>query len=129
MSEIVKKHYGGWISASCGEGESLVLSTQDDPLVEIVSDDISEHGDYLTVRYFVSDCKCGLQDAIINWQRTVMGLGDAEYRVHYSDITGYLWTDEDLTVGGHDLIEELSSFVGKYLILEIEYSKRPGGDL
>jgi hypothetical protein len=38
----------------------------------------------------------------------------------YSETTGYLWTDEKLQVGGHDLIEELSGSAGKFLIFEAD---------
>ncbi|MNJ80064.1 hypothetical protein D3C77_783070 [compost metagenome] len=49
-----------------------------------------------------------------------MGFCDVGYGARYSELTGYLWTDEYLKVGGHDIIEELRSYVGKWLILEIE---------
>src|SRR5437868_3327415 len=42
---------------------------------------------------------------------------------HYSEITGYLWTDENLMVGGHDLLDELRSHKGSFVHLEIAYSK------
>ena len=53
------------------------------------------------------------------------GLGEVDFDIRYSEITGYLWTDEELKVGGHDLIEELTSYVGKYLYLKVTYSKIP----
>ena len=46
---------------------------------------------------------------------------EADFNPRYSEITGYLWTDEELNVGGHDLMAELKSNVGKWLILEIVY--------
>ena len=39
----------------------------------------------------------------------------------YSDYTGYLWTDENLKIGGHDLLDELKEDCGKWLFLTIEY--------
>lgn len=32
------------------------------------------------------------------------GLVDATYTPHYSEITGYLWTDEEGWIGGHNLV-------------------------
>jgi hypothetical protein len=52
--------------------------------------------------------------------KTLIGATDAEYNARYSDLTGYLWTDEDWNVGGHNLLSELKSNVGKWLILEVE---------
>jgi hypothetical protein len=31
-----------------------------------------------------------------------------------------LWTDEDLNVGGHDLLEEIRSYLGKFIYLEVD---------
>ena len=45
----------------------------------------------------------------------------SDYGARYSEITGYLWTDEDLTVGGHDLIKIFRENAGKYLWLEVTY--------
>jgi hypothetical protein len=41
----------------------------------------------------------------------------------YSEITGYLWTEESLMIGGHDLLEIFRSHVGHYLVLEITYNQ------
>ena len=50
----------------------------------------------------------------------VMGDANVDLQSRYSEITGYLWTDEDLNVGGHDLLAELKGHVGKWLIMEVE---------
>jgi hypothetical protein len=50
-----------------------------------------------------------------------VGLGEADVGHRYSEITGYLWTDEEIMVGGHDLIEELHDHLGKFCHLEITY--------
>ena len=43
----------------------------------------------------------------------------------YSEITGYLWTDEVVKIGGHDLLKEFETHLGKYLYMEIEYYEEP----
>lgn len=94
-------------------------------LAEEISEDIEELGQYLTVRYWVSDEFIPveqIQEAFLN---TLYGVGSAEYELHYSEITGYLWTDEELKVGGHDLLAELSSNLGKWLHMEIEFNREP----
>ena len=45
---------------------------------------------------------------------------DIEYSHAYSEYTGYLWTDEKLVIGGHDLLNEIKGNIGKYIHLEIE---------
>lgn len=110
-------------------GESMdVLFLEDardweEPLAETISDDLERHGRYASVRYWTADTKLD-DDAIIESAVRMM-LGDAEARYHvaYSDVTGYLWTDEDIMVGGHDLLEELKAQAGRYCLLEITYAK------
>ena len=94
----------------------------DEPLAETIGDDMDRHGRYLSVRYWTAD-EPGDDEAMIEGAiREMLGEGDARYLARYSDVTGYLWTDEDLNVGGHDLLEELKSNAGRYCLLEVGYS-------
>lgn len=80
----------------------------------------------VTVRYYICEEEMSLDEASETFIRKVLGLGevdgemDAEYSVAYSDITGHLWTDEGINIGGHDLLEELYSYAGRYLILVVD---------
>ena len=105
-----------------GEGEDILFLDPDEPLAETVSDDIDRYGRYLTVRYWTADAPQGDDEIAEGAIRQLFGEGDAEFNQHYSDITGYLWTDEDLNVGGHDLLAELGAQAGRYCLLEISFS-------
>ncbi len=95
----------------------------DEPLAETISDDLDRCGRYASVRYWTADAPLP-DDAIAESAvRAMLGDLEAEYAACYSDVTGYLWTDEDINVGGHDLLEELKAQAGRYLLLEISYSK------
>jgi hypothetical protein len=109
-----------------GEGDDILfLGDDDDPLARRISDDIDVKGNYLSVRYWTADA--GLDDdALIEGAvRALLGAGDVEFRQRYSEITGYLWTDEEIKVGGHDLLAELGTQTGRYCLLEISYSSEP----
>jgi hypothetical protein len=98
-------------------------------LAELVSRDRDEHGRFLSVSYYTSDKP--VADPQAEYLKQLYGGvtdDDVEYRMRYSDITGYLWTDEKLTVGGHDLIEELRGNLGRYLYMTIEFSKTGRGE-
>ena len=105
--------------------ETIKLSTKEEPLSEIIEEDIRLYGKYLSVSYFVSDKYIQEDQVVTEWLNTINGIGNAEYNMRYSEITGYLFTDEELIVGGHDLLEELESFIDKWIYLEIKYSKKP----
>ncbi|MNP20812.1 hypothetical protein D3C76_1134040 [compost metagenome] len=74
----------------------------------------------VTARYWVCEEKCTKEQAQDSFLRHVMGFCDVDHTARYSEYTGYLWTDEYLNVGGHDIIAELRSYIGEWLILEIE---------
>lgn len=94
-------------------------------LAALIQSDMQEHGRYLSVRYFVTDEPREAEELESALASLVTGEGDAKYYVAYSETTGYLWTTEELEVGGHDLLEELRASIGKYLRLEVTYHQEP----
>ena len=96
------------------------------PLSAVVRDDMVRYGRYLSVRYYLFDLELSEEEMREAWAAHVMGAGKAKYGMRYSDITGYLWTDNELKVGGHDLLAELASHLRHgpcFCQLEIDYSR------
>lgn len=74
---------------------------------------------FVSLRYWLADREGG-DDAIK--QRAIeshYGAAAIEWGARYSEVTGYLWTDEHFVVGGHDMLARLTDAVGKYLLLEV----------
>jgi hypothetical protein len=88
-----------------------------EPLTQKLEDIIS--GRFVTLRYWACEQEATMEEATADFMAQLMGLVNAKFYAHYSELTGHLWTDDDLFVGGHDLNERLHSLVGKYLIMEI----------
>lgn len=105
----------GMIGKSCGESEHITIDG--DPLAELVEDFTEK---FLTVRYWITDEPIEMDKAIETTVEQAMGFGDCDFQIHYSDRTGYLWTDENFKVGGHDMVAEMESFIGKHVLMEIE---------
>lgn len=99
----------------------LFLSSLKSPLAEELE---WMSGKNVTVRYWITEAPCTKEQAIESAMLIVMGFTQVNFWSRYSELTGYLWTDEDLIVGGHDLIAELKSHTGKWLIMEIEREVR-----
>ena len=114
------KTYEGLLSLhSWGEASDvLYLSSVHDPLADELS---FLCGKKATVRYWLTHKQCSKDEASEAFTNTLLGLCDIRINSRYSEYTGYLWTDEDLNIGGHNLLEELKSSAGKWLILEVEY--------
>lgn len=121
MKQIV---YKGYISEKrYGEHDDAVFIGESDmPLAEIFYEDLEEK--QVSVRYWISDLMRTKQDLQEEFLKTLFGDVDANYMQRYSEITGYLWTDEELNIGGHDLIAEIRGNVGKYIYLEIDVHEK-----
>lgn len=102
-----------------GEADDvLFVSGEEEPLAEVLQDSISDK--IVTVRYWITEEECSREIAQEQFMKRLVGSADCEFASWYSDITGYLWTDEEIKIGGHDLLAELQSHIGKWLILEVE---------
>lgn len=114
--------YAGQLSErSYGEADDILyLSTLEQPLGKVLTEQIA--GKQVSVRYWITDRQMTKDEAIEAFLKTIFGAADAKFGANYSEDTGYLWTDEDLKIGGHDLMHELRSAAWdkKWLILEID---------
>jgi hypothetical protein len=78
----------------------------------------------VTVRYYTSKQPAGKDEMKGAFIRTLCGDVSAEFGAVLSEVTGHLWTDDALSVGGHDIVAELQSHIGEYVHLEIEEHDR-----
>ncbi len=104
-----------------GENDSAIfIGDSDEPIAEILQEMIN--GKQVSIRYWISDTEKTKQELQESVLENLVGAINAEYRDSYSDLTGYLWTDENLMVGGHNLLEELRSRnnINKFIYLEID---------
>ena len=86
-------------------------------LVDLLEDMLERQ---VTVRYWLSSNELRtVEEADMQTLEQVTGFLDTEIYHHYSDVTGYLWTDEHFKVGGHDLIPIFTDAEDSYLLLEI----------
>ncbi len=99
------------------ESESIFVGEYDEPLSEML-EEIT--GKQVSVRYWITDEPLSKKALLEEHIKQISGCLEAKYFINYSDLTGYLWTDEDLNIGGHDLLNELSDYLGKYIYLEID---------
>lgn len=100
------------------EADALYLSGVREPVCEAIGRAVSRKT--VTVRYWSCSQPCTKKEASEEAVVSCMGKGDYAFGAVYSEMTGYLWTDEELNIGGHNLISELSSHEGRYLIVEVE---------
>lgn len=129
---MTKEIYRGWLHLGINAGDENILQliedkeqcgrSSQDILAESIQDDMRTYGCYLSVSYFVADKELSSDELQEHFLNSLYGDSSAWYHVAWSEITGYLWTNEEIMVGGHDLLEELKGNVGKFLHLEIEYS-------
>lgn len=97
---------------------TIYLDGSEESLIEILQEQIN--GKKVSVRYFVAgkpETKAVLIEGLI---QKLYGDADAEYDESFSEYTGYLYTDQQLNIGGHNLFDEMKQNDGKFLYLEID---------
>nr|WP_298659067.1 hypothetical protein [uncultured Flavobacterium sp.] len=116
MKQLIYK--GTIIESDSGENCDALFIGGGMPIAEILQHEIN--GKEVSVRYWISDKEKTKEELQENFLKNLFGAVDAEYRDAYSDYTGYLWTNENLEIGGHDLLGELRGNLGKFIWLEID---------
>lgn len=96
----------------------------DEPLAAQVALDIEALGNTVTVSYWITDGPRTIEQLLENEAKKLAGAADADYTERGSDVTGYLWTDAELQIGGHDLLAELESEVGRWCYLSIRFGPK-----
>jgi hypothetical protein len=125
----MKKIYAGKLMIGSNGHESDILFLDNDienPLASNIYDDIIDNGNYLSVCYYIYsvDAQKDIDALEVDFFKSLYGYGEIDYEVRYSEPTGYLWTDEKIKVGGHDLLKEFKSAIGKWIWLKIEYNRQ-----
>jgi hypothetical protein len=106
------------IEADFGENSEALFIEGDRPIAEILQDEINHRE--VSVRYWISHKEKTKEELQEGFLKNLFGAGGAEYQDAYGDYTGYLWTDENIKIGGHDLLKELRSNLNKFIWLEID---------
>lgn len=94
------------------EGEYFALSVKQGVshvyLCQVLDDIVGWSRDILTFQYHISSEPLGFYELEEHMIKTAMGATRATFSHAYSDLTGYLWTNEAIDVGGHDLLKEIN---------------------
>ncbi len=121
------KYYSGYIEESYNDYESIYLNNNEEEIYEIeylaklIEEDIEEYGNYLSVCYYISNEKLSFEEVKEEYLNYLIGNSKVQFNPCYSEYTGFLYVNEDIKIGGHDLLYELQINVGKYLNLRICY--------
>jgi len=107
----------GWLSVGDDADCHETVFLNGEPITEEL-DYMDRH--LVTVRYYISDKEDTLENIQDNFIKSLHGDSVAEYYPVYSEMTGYLWTTENLKIGGHNLLQELETYHGKYLYLLVD---------
>lgn len=112
-----KINFNGYLSADAND--CTAIQTEDENIIFAEFFEENLDNKQVSISYYISDkplAREGLEKQYIN---KVMGIVDAGCYPIYSDITGYLWTEEDCIIGGHNLLEEINNYEGKYIDMQI----------
>ena len=121
----------GLLDSWNGEYSALSVKTEEGGLVylaEAIENLVEWKGSITTFQYHISSKPLGFYDLEEHMIKTAMGLTKANFSHAYSDLTGYLWTNEDIEVSGHNVLEEIQQTIhsmsgAKYIALRVERRK------
>ena len=129
---MTRKKYTGYIDI---DGDGLLNIVQDDKslvLADLIKNDFNI-GDNVSVKYYILDKEKTEEEATDALLKRIYGDIEklnfileaySEWTIEaYSEWT-ILDLEEEVIIGGHDLIEELSGYEGKYLILIIRAERK-----
>lgn len=93
----------------------LAVRNEKDNIIIAELFDNEFYGKEVTINYFISDKEMSREELDENYIKKLSGIIEADIYPVCSDVTGYLWTKEEIAINGHDLFGELESYLGKYL--------------
>ena len=73
----------------------------------------------VSISYYISDKETTREELEEAYIKKLSGIVEASIYPYCSEITGYLWTVEEIDINGHNLFEELETYKGKYLDMYI----------
>lgn len=84
-------------------------------------------GSILTFAWHIASEPLSFHELEEQLVKTVMGDTKARFTHAYSDLTGYLWTEEKIECGGHDILREIQETAmsmehPQYIALRVEKS-------
>lgn len=86
----------------------------------------SYENEKVQVNYYLSDNACTKNEMVEGWLKKLVGAIDASYEANgysYSSWTSGTDYDTNFSVGGHNLLSELRSEEGKFMIIELNFNK------
>ncbi len=108
-----------WTRSNGEDDSALCIGYEPQPFAEVFDEQFS--GKKVTVRYWITTTEMDKQQLQEDLIARIAGAVDAKYYNRYSDITGYLWTEAGVQVGGHNLLNELYRETGKFIYMEVDY--------
>ena len=112
-----KINFDGCLS---GDAEDCTaIQTEDENIIFAKFFEENLDNKQVSISYYISDKPLTREKLEKQYIDKIMGIVDASCYPVYSDITGYLWTEEECKVGGHNILNEINNFEGKYIDMKI----------
>ena len=127
----IKETIEGVIETDWDDWTKIYLVQENSAKIDLIKyfQDLDEKYNYgeVQVNYYLSDKRCTKNELLEQFIKKISGAVDAKYTsesYHYSSWTNGTSYYSTLKIGGHDLFNELEDKEGKFIILELYFSKR-----
>jgi len=104
------------------ESESIIYISDvpDEPLLERIQSIKGIYEKKVSFRWWTSTEEASVDKVKEEFIKKVLGFASVSFGAVYSDLTGFLWFNNDMKIGGHDVAAEIASETGRWIVLEIE---------
>lgn len=99
--------------------ECTAIQTEDENIIFAEFFEENLNNKQVSISYYISDKPLTREELEKQHIDKIMGIVKSSCYPVYSDITGYLWTEEDCKIGGHNLLKEINNYEGKYIDMQI----------
>lgn len=104
-------------------GDELETVVDSFPFTKEMAEKCGWFGSFANIQMLTGDTPIDIDHIDETKIVSMMGEVDSKYYHRYSDLTGYLWTEEEFKCGGHNIPQILQSHMDEYVHMEIELYK------
>ena len=124
LSGFIKMDYSSsWQTIKLVQEDSYKID-----LINRFKEAIESYNNYqVQVNYYLSDKACTKNEMVEGWLKKLVGAIDASYEANgyaYSSWTSGTDYDTNFSVGGHNLLSELSAEDGRFMIIELNFKDK-----
>ena len=119
-----KINFNGYLTGDADDCTAIQTEDKNIIFAEFFEENLNNK--QVSISYYISDKPLAREELEKQHIDKIMGIVESSCYPVYSDVTGYLWTEEECKVGGHNILNEINNYEGKYIDMQIVIHNEEG---